>query len=219
MTEVVLRSDGLPLEGSYFAEIVYLLSFSHKMTSSADGALPTTSSVANGSSHGSSSAGQNGNAAPTIVHPAPTDPAEIQSLAKKYIDSLSPFYYKDTKFHASSADTDLRRGANAWRRDTAFQRPFHWMFVVMWATWITTTTVFFGISGWFISPANVRNGLFAMFAVLHAVHLWFVVRVGTKDNEDTKVKAEAKPRDLDFVKQRGVPVIYEGICGICQSET
>jgi hypothetical protein len=92
------------------------------------------------------------------------------------------------------------------------------MFIVMWATWIITTVVFFGLSGWFISPEPLRNGIMGFLGAVHALHLAFVLQVTLVETEDKKVHADAKPRNLDFMKERGVPVIYDSFCGLCNTQ-
>ncbi|KAI9028587.1 DHHC palmitoyltransferase-domain-containing protein [Hyaloraphidium curvatum] len=165
--------------------------------------------------HSNGAAAQGAKAPPKPPQPSAT---EIQRLVDRYVQTFRLCYYKETSFHASPQDPELRKGANAWKRLTAWQRPFHWMFLLMLFTWITTTVVFFGISGWFISPVPARNGVMIFLAVLHAVQLACTVHVTTVNNEDKRVLAEGKPRDLDYLKQRGVPVVYEGFCGVCQLE-
>ncbi|KAJ3089142.1 hypothetical protein HK102_007105 [Quaeritorhiza haematococci] len=109
------------------------------------------------------------------------------------------------------------RRFNAWFRRNSFSRPYHVLFLLKWFVWLLLVLTFFLFPVRFF-PLPTRTILYALFGTLTALELCFAIRTMSIDPMDEAVVKANAPRNVEYVKVAGVPVIDEdsGMCGICQ---
>ncbi|KAI8928188.1 DHHC palmitoyltransferase-domain-containing protein [Entophlyctis helioformis] len=107
---------------------------------------------------------------------------------------------------------------NAWYRKNGWQRPFHAFFVAHMAAWIVAAIFFFAFLVRFIEPEPARIAIYAVGGVLAAAELVCTLWTVSIDSQDKLVRKASVPRNVNYVKQTGVPVIDPDtrFCNICQ---
>ncbi|KXS21617.1 hypothetical protein M427DRAFT_150949 [Gonapodya prolifera JEL478] len=125
-------------------------------------------------------------------------------------------YWSDRRFWATDIRRDIRAD-NSWRRESAWQRPFHISFLTILLMFIYSYCVFFSTTSFFVEPLiGIPNLVgWIVFGLAGVSMAGMVLYVTLVEVEASEVRQAGKARNLDFVKTVGVHVIDNGVCGIC----
>jgi hypothetical protein len=120
------------------------------------------------------------------------------------------FFYTSSGFEPSSI--------NSWQRKNGWHRPINILMPTTLLTWCLAVGVYFGflIRIWTYSIGIVLfNILIGIFSIVQLGMVLYCITVETQD--DVVLKAN-KPRNFEYVKVSGVPVIdpENRYCNICQ---
>ncbi|KAI8851457.1 hypothetical protein BC829DRAFT_386765 [Chytridium lagenaria] len=107
---------------------------------------------------------------------------------------------------------------NAWYRRDGFQRPVHGYMLIQWVVWGFLALGFFGFMVFYINPLLLRIAVFGVAGGLAGLQFAATIYTMTIDPQDKKVIKANRPRNVEYVKVAGVPVIDTdtNVCGICQ---
>ncbi|KAI9346079.1 DHHC palmitoyltransferase-domain-containing protein [Zopfochytrium polystomum] len=130
--------------------------------------------------------------------------------------SIPLFIYSHEQFF-SSAFFDPRQ-FNAWWRRDGFQRPLHAYTLGYAATVVFLAGGFFGFLQMFIFPLSLRLVVLVVAGSMCLFQVASSVVTMTIDPQDRTVVRARVPRNVNYVKRPGVPVIdpETRLCGICQ---
>ncbi|KAJ3220579.1 hypothetical protein HDU81_011333, partial [Chytriomyces hyalinus] len=105
---------------------------------------------------------------------------------------------------------------NAWFRRDGWQAPVHAMMILHWFSWIILGVGFWGYLLDFIPPLHQQPAL-AISIVLSTLQFATTIYTMSVDPQDPNVRTSGMPRNLDFVKAIGFPVIDRETlhCGVC----
>jgi len=133
----------------------------------------------------------------------------VQNRQKKF---KMPFIITDNKQIAYSNVREF----NNWRRINACQRPIDISMIFLWITWFIAVIGFFSfVSFFFPTPNQIAVCIFA--GLLSCIQLATTLYIMFVETQDPVIQQQNKPRNLDYVKEMGVPVIGpDNFCHICQ---
>ncbi|TPX50972.1 hypothetical protein SeLEV6574_g00571 [Synchytrium endobioticum] len=106
---------------------------------------------------------------------------------------------------------------NAWRRKNAFRTPVHILTILSISVWMIMTLGYFGCISFFI-PLSLRVVSYIVVGTLTSLQVVCTGYTMLVDPQDPAVTRAQQPRNIDYVKIAGVPVIDQEtlMCGICQ---
>jgi len=108
------------------------------------------------------------------------------------------------------------REFNNWRRINACQRPIDISMIFLWVVWFIAVIGFYSFVSFFFPTVNqiivcIFAGLLTCIQLATTLYIMFV------ETQDPVIQQQNKPRNLDYVKEMGVPVIGpDNFCHICQ---
>ncbi|TPX35370.1 hypothetical protein SmJEL517_g02228 [Synchytrium microbalum] len=115
-----------------------------------------------------------------------------------------------------SSDYYEPRLFNAWRRRNGFSKPVHILTIISMTIWFILTIGYFGYISFFI-PLGLRIVSYIAAGALTAIQGFFMWTTMLIDPQDAAVTHAHTPRNIDYVKVSGIPVIDQEtqMCGIC----
>ncbi|KAJ1568920.1 hypothetical protein HK405_012262, partial [Cladochytrium tenue] len=158
-------------------------------------------------------------AAGEVAAPASPSAKQLAALARQMRMPLCIASHRRF-FGAAPATGFDRRLLNAWFRRNGFQRPWHVYTILHGAAWLVLApplfcTVQAQLAGGGAPPPLVAAA-HACLATLAAAGLAASVAAMTIDPQDPAVARAREPRNLDYVKTVGIPVIDAGgFCAVC----
>ncbi|TPX42978.1 hypothetical protein SeLEV6574_g05307 [Synchytrium endobioticum] len=106
---------------------------------------------------------------------------------------------------------------NTWRRKNSFQTPVHILTILSMSAWLIVTLGYFAYLSFFI-PSSLRIVSYIAVGALTSLQGACMGYTMLVDPQDPAVTHAQQPRNIDYVKIAGVPVIDQEtlMCGICQ---
>ncbi|EGF82088.1 hypothetical protein BATDEDRAFT_87139 [Batrachochytrium dendrobatidis JAM81] len=107
---------------------------------------------------------------------------------------------------------------NKWYRKNGWYRPFHAKFILHIVVWIFEVSVYFLYILKFVQLFSLRHILYGVSGALVLAQLACTIITISLDPQDSKVKQAHVPRNINYIKLTGVPVIDADTryCQICQ---
>jgi len=108
------------------------------------------------------------------------------------------------------------REFNNWRRINACQRPIDISMIFLWIVWFIVVIGFYSFVSFFFPTPN-QIAVCIVCGILTCIQLATTLYIMFVETQDPVIQQQNKPRNLDYVKEMGVPVIGpNNFCQICQ---